>query len=1082
MNIFRRTILLMLAMMLCVLTFSRERSEEKLVRIASQMLYQQPGRQTTGYQQPGWQPGRQMGRQMGWQPGWQMARRSAPDGSCERLRVLRRLSMLSLVGTPETGFVLVSHDDRVKPVLGYSLAGGSSLHDDASLDNLPCGLEWYLQALDNSLQELADNDYEWTPAGIRPGGDERPFVEPLIETDWYQGTPFNDWLPTYMDDQGNERHYATDCSTIAAAQLMYYYHYPDVGRGEVTYTYPSEADGHEIGVVCHFDTISYGWDKMAVQYHHARSDDAAANEEVARLCWSICTARKMFFRKEGSSAGVGMRDVLCNHFGYSTDTRWAERHNYSDETWMHLVFSELSNDRPVYYAGLSPSGDRSHVFVLDGYDADGLVHVNWGWSWNSYYDGYFDMNYLHPNHYDTHFSASQVMLVNARPEGKPIDMQELNVMTPGSLAGLIPAGRSLRLKITGILDERDLSTLRQLGGGVKDGDERITAEVTHLDLSGATLPNDLLPDSAFFDGRQLLYLVLPANLKHIGVGTFRNCFSLRVLHLPSSITDIGDCAFLNCNSISTLTLPQSLTSLGLAPFGGCVSLTDFFVESGNTHFSTIDGILTDAAQHTLVSYPEARTEAVIPPSIESIGPYAFFFCTRLEEIRVPSNVRQIDNYAFLSCRNLARLDIEDGVEKIGNYVLYGCENISDVYSHSIVPLRLSQYVFDLTDLSHSTLHVPEGCRYAYSESTGWQQFGTIIDDLPNVSQEEEKYQYNIAFNITRSSQTAFNRLVVLAPCPQTNEYQDVHVLDITSNGVWKQGDVAENQNKFLELDMSGDELKNRSLDFSVGYKIVLSHKSFFIDFSSFKNADGSWKEMPQYDTSQQDYIDNIKQSGDYVVPGNSTIKAIADQLYAECGGNRLAYAEKCCDYVASHYKYLSSSGLNTLEKILADGGGDCGNLSSIYISLLRAKGIPARHVIAIGGNHVWSEFYIQDFGWVPVDVSIKTHYDPQGNYFGRYDGKWIVVQRGVAMDYPTYSLGMKNFNILQNFRYWYWTNTSETMNITQDISSEEVTLTGIVEAENLHSPGSTRKVLKGHRIVIERNGLEYNLSGLRILK
>jgi hypothetical protein len=180
--------------------------------------------------------------------------------------------------------------------------------------------------------------------------------------------------------------------------------------------------------------------------------------------------------------------------------------------------------------------------------------------------------------------------------------------------------------------------------------------------------------------------------------------------------------------------------------------------------------------------------------------------------------------------------------------------------------------------------------------------------------------------------------------------------------------------------------------------------------------------------------------------------------------------------VASHFKYLKpGTGLHTLADILSDGGGDCGNLSSIYISLLRAKGIPARHVVAIGGNHVWSEFYIQDFGWVPVDVTYKNS-TPSGNYFGVYDGKYIVVQKGVAMDYPTYALGTKNFNIFQGFRYWYWTKTNETLSIAKSLSAQQIdTISGDANGDGKVSVTDIA-VIVNHILSIP-NGAGFSIAG-----
>ena len=57
-------------------------------------------------------------------------------------------------------------------------------------------------------------------------------------------------------------------------------------------------------------------------------------------------------------------------------------------------------------------------------------------------------------------------------------------------------------------------------------------------------------------------------------------------------------------------------------------------------------------------------------------------------------------------------------------------------------------------------------------------------------------------------------------------------------------------------------------NFKVGYTFIHSPKKISIDFSCFKKPDGSWGEIPEYDTSTADYKYNINKCGSYVVPKN----------------------------------------------------------------------------------------------------------------------------------------------------------------------------------------------------------------------
>ena len=318
--------------------------------------------------------------------------------------------------------------------------------------------------------------------------------------------------------------------------------------------------------------------------------------------------------------------------------------------------------------------------------------------------------------------------------------------------------------------------------------------------------------------------------------------------------------------------------------------------------------------------------------------------------------------------------------------------------------------------------------------------------LPMSVCAQQYSKYNIAFEIAKSNDTAFTNFILMAPCPQTNEYQNVYGLDIRSMGDWESGDISENGNKFLGLYLDEARLRGYARNFSVGFSFIHSPKNIDVDFSRFRNPDGSWKNMPEYDKTTKDYKDNCKRSGDVVDPENPMIQVISEKLFNESNSNKLDYAERCYNYVATHYRYLNpNTGLHKLTELLSVGGGDCGNLSSIYISLLRAKGIPARHVVAIGDNdnyHVWAEFYIQDFGWIPVDVTYKNA-NPYGNYFGKCDCHMVVVQKGVSMDYPIPWHSSQTIDLLQTFCYWYWYSTLATISISQKVISETVEYNGM---------------------------------------
>lgn len=113
-----------------------------------------------------------------------------------------------------------------------------------------------------------------------------------------------------------------------------------------------------------------------------------------------------------------------------------------------------------------------------------------------------------------------------------------------------------------------------------------------------------------------------------------------------------------------------------------------------------------------------------------------------------------------------------------------------------------------------------------------------------------------------------------------------------------------------------------------------------------------------------------------------------------------------------------NTGLHPISELMQTMIGDCGNYASVLISLLRAKGIPARHVVMVDGQkdefHVRAEFYVPAYGWIPADPTWGD------SYFGVFEGNYIVVNKGVNQ--VTRGEDGENFTapLLQTYYLWYW--------------------------------------------------------------
>jgi len=94
--------------------------------------------------------------------------------------------------------------------------------------------------------------------------------------------------------------------------------------------------------------------------------------------------------------------------------------------------------------------------------------------------------------------------------------------------------------------------------------------------------------------------------------------------------------------------------------------------------------------------------------------------------------------------------------------------------------------------------------------------------------------------------------------------------------------------------------------------------------------------------------------------------------------------------------------------------GNCTDFHSLFIGMMRAAGIPARFEIgfplpadqhdgAIPGYHCWAQFYLEPYGWIPVDASEAWKHPEKKNYFfGAHDDNRLqfTVGRDIRLDPP----------------------------------------------------------------------------------
>jgi hypothetical protein len=146
------------------------------------------------------------------------------------------------------------------------------------------------------------------------------------------------------------------------------------------------------------------------------------------------------------------------------------------------------------------------------------------------------------------------------------------------------------------------------------------------------------------------------------------------------VTSIGNSAFSNCTSLTSITIPSSVTNIGVDVFSRCTSLTGITVNTNNSAFSSIAGVLFNKSQTTLIQYPDGKVGSyTIANSVTAIGAYAFDSCTGLNSITIPNSVTNIGGYAFEFCTSLNGVYFQGNAPAADGTVFYSDNNATVYY-------------------------------------------------------------------------------------------------------------------------------------------------------------------------------------------------------------------------------------------------------------------------------------------------------------------------------------------------------------------------------------------------------------------
>ncbi|MCH5227225.1 MAG: C10 family peptidase [Muribaculaceae bacterium] len=333
------------------------------------------------------------------------------------------------------GFLVTGADDVAPALLGYSDHGVF----DAS--NIPPQLKYWLEEYGRQIEFLRKSNYKMNNTRSDSPLNGMPAISPLIKTKWNQGSPYNKYCFTISPD-GKESQSVTGCVATSMAQVMYYFQYPEIGHGEISYKFDDSGT-----YTMNFGSQPFQWDEMLTTYYPG-SYNADEEDAVAYLMKACGYSVKMDYGKGESGAnGSEIASALTQYFGYSEGINIQTRKFRTYEEWAEMIYENLSKVGPVVYNGSALDG--GHSFICDGYDGNGYFHLNWGWGGMS--DGYYLLDALNPDEFGIGgaaggYNLGQQIILGISPDNSADISRQ--VMQFGSVTGKI-TDNVLSLSLTG---------------------------------------------------------------------------------------------------------------------------------------------------------------------------------------------------------------------------------------------------------------------------------------------------------------------------------------------------------------------------------------------------------------------------------------------------------------------------------------------------------------------------------------------------------------------------------------------------------------------------------------------------------
>lgn len=255
-----------------------------------------------------------------------------------------------------------------------------------------------------------------------------------------------------------------------------------------------------------------------------------------------------------------------------------------------------------------------------------------------------------------------------------------------------------------------------------------------------------------------------------------------------------------------------------------------------------------------------------------------------------------------------------------------------------------------------------------------------------------------------------NSIIAYLPLPPSNSWQSVAGYKVSDQAAYEVVQDAEYGNRFLRFDLtSAPRDADSGISCSVAFDVLRQTRNVLAEHKSSASIKPSSRFLKP----------------DALVPIDGQIRAEA-KLAVGQEHDPLQQIKLCFNRVVDTMDYDKSGkdwGRGDAIYACDVRKGNCTDFHSLFIGMVRSLGIPARFIMGlplptdrssgeIAGYHCWAEFFLPDYGWVPIDASeSRRHPEQRAALFGGLDANRVEFTLGRDIVLPKASSKHHNFII-----------------------------------------------------------------------